>query len=211
MTPREANADLLAEIAALRDRLASLTRESAERQVALTQGGHREAATSEILGVISSSPTNLQPVFEAIARSTVRLCEGARSTVWRPEGDLLRCVARWDMTPDGHVVRASSGESVDAESIPGSTRPCLPGSKCRSRSRPPGGDRVCRFHREAPGSRQPAGRAPVARAGGDWGHHPGAEPRRALLTSADRGAPDLRGSGCDRHRERAVVQGAADE
>ena len=119
MTPREANADLLAEIAALRDRLASLIRESAERQEALTQAGHREAATSEILGVISSSPTNLQPVFEAIARSTVRLCEGARSTVWRPEGDLLRCVARWDMTPDGHVVRASSGESVDAESIPG--------------------------------------------------------------------------------------------
>jgi len=119
MTPREANADLLAEIAALRDRLASLIRESAERQEALTQAGHREAATSEILGVISSSPTNLQPVFDAIARSTVRLCEGARSTVWRPEGDLLRCVARWDMTPDGHVVRASSGESVDAESIPG--------------------------------------------------------------------------------------------
>src|SRR5207245_3981674 len=141
MTPREANADLLAEIAALRDRLASLTRESAERQVALTQGGHREAATSEILGVISSSPTNLQPVFEAIARSTVRLCEGARSTVWRPEGDLLRCVARWDMTPDGHVVRASSGESVDAESIPAGrftkTRSCK-SMTCR---------RILLFHR----------------------------------------------------------------
>ena len=37
MTPREANADLQAEITALRDRLASLTRENAELQGALAQ------------------------------------------------------------------------------------------------------------------------------------------------------------------------------
>src|SRR4029450_961737 len=109
MTPREANADLLAEITALRDRLATLSHEDAERQAALTQASQREAAMSEILRVISSSPANLQPVFEAIARSTVRLCEGARSSVWRHKGDLLRCVARYEMTPDGRIVHASSG------------------------------------------------------------------------------------------------------
>src|SRR5438128_3566235 len=118
MTPREANADLLAEITALRERVASLARENAELQGALGQGSHREAATSEILRVISSSPTDLQPVFDAIARSTVRLCEAARSTVWRPEGDLFRAVARCEMTPEGHVVNAPRGEVLDADSLP---------------------------------------------------------------------------------------------
>jgi GAF domain-containing protein len=79
----------------------------------------RQTATSEILRVISSSPTDEQPVFDAIARSTVRLCEGARSTVWRPEGDLFRCVARYEMTPEGHVVSAPRGEIVDADALLG--------------------------------------------------------------------------------------------
>jgi two-component system, NtrC family, sensor kinase len=74
MTPREANADLLAEITALRDRLATLSHENAERQIALTQASQREAAMSEILRVISSSPTDVQPVFEVVLASGVRLC-----------------------------------------------------------------------------------------------------------------------------------------
>ena len=67
MTPREANADLLAEITALRDRVASLTRENAELQGGLAQASHREGATSGILRVISQSPTDVQPVFDAVA------------------------------------------------------------------------------------------------------------------------------------------------
>jgi hypothetical protein len=66
MTPREANADLLAEITALRDRVASLTRKNAELEGTLGQASHREAATSEILRVISNSPSDLQPIFDAI-------------------------------------------------------------------------------------------------------------------------------------------------
>src|SRR5262249_1184791 len=98
----------------LQDKNRALT--AAHAQV--TESLEQQTATSEILKVISSSPTDEKPVFDAIARSTVRLCEGARSTVWRPEGDLLRCVARYEMTPDGQVVRASSGEAVDADSLP---------------------------------------------------------------------------------------------
>jgi hypothetical protein len=59
MTPREANADLLAEITALRDCVASLTRENAELQGALAQASHREAATGEILRLISWLPPTL--------------------------------------------------------------------------------------------------------------------------------------------------------
>ena len=93
MTPREANADLLAEITALRERVASLARENAELQGALGQDSHREAATSEILRVISSSPTNVQPVFDAVAESAARLCESYDSQIWRRDGDRLFPVA----------------------------------------------------------------------------------------------------------------------
>src|SRR5438445_3537481 len=93
MTPREANADLLAEITALRERVASLARENAELQEALGQDSHREAATSEILRVISSSPTNVQPVFDTIAESAVRLCDGLFSAVFTFDGTLINFVA----------------------------------------------------------------------------------------------------------------------
>ena len=64
----------------------------------------QQTATSEILQAISGAQTDAQPVFNAIARSTVRLCEAARCAVWRPEGDLFRCVARCEMTSGGDVV-----------------------------------------------------------------------------------------------------------
>ena len=99
MTPREANADLLAEIAALRDRLASLTRESAERQKALTQAGHREAATSEILQVIASSPTELGPVLDAVAKNAARVCDAEDIGVYQLDGDVLRAGARYGAGP----------------------------------------------------------------------------------------------------------------
>ena len=76
MTQREPNAELLAEIAALRDRVASQSRQIAELQGALAQATHREVATSEILGVISQSPTDVQPVFDTIVKSAVKLCNG---------------------------------------------------------------------------------------------------------------------------------------
>jgi two-component system, NtrC family, sensor kinase len=86
MTPREANADLLAEITALRDRVASLTRENAELQGALAQASGQQTATSEILRVISSSPTDVQPVFDAIARSAVALTSADVGGVLRTDG-----------------------------------------------------------------------------------------------------------------------------
>jgi len=96
-----------------------LFKELQEKNGALTESLEQQTATSEILRAISEAQTDAQPVFDAIARSTVHLCNGARSTVWRPEGDLLRCVARYEMTPEGRVVRASSGETVDTDSLVG--------------------------------------------------------------------------------------------
>jgi GAF domain-containing protein len=58
------------------------------------EGRNRDlTATSEILRVISSSPTDVQPVFDAIAENAVRLCDGLFGAVFRFDGELMHFVA----------------------------------------------------------------------------------------------------------------------
>jgi hypothetical protein len=47
----------------------------------------QQTATSEILRVISSSPTDLQPVFDIIAESAVKLCSAQAGLVTRFDGE----------------------------------------------------------------------------------------------------------------------------
>jgi two-component system, NtrC family, sensor kinase len=58
------------------------------------------AATAEILRVISRSQTDVQPVFDAIAASAVRLCDGLFSALFRFDGELMHQVAQHNYTPE---------------------------------------------------------------------------------------------------------------
>ena len=49
----------------------------------------QQTATSEILRVISSSPTDVQPVFETIAANALRLCDATFSALLRYDGDYI--------------------------------------------------------------------------------------------------------------------------
>src|SRR5262249_5454581 len=49
----------------------------------------QQTATAEILRVISQSPTDVQPVFEAVARSAARLCEASDAAILLKDGDSL--------------------------------------------------------------------------------------------------------------------------
>jgi GAF domain-containing protein len=59
----------------------------------VTEALEQQTATSEILRVISRSPTDVQPVFKAIARSAVRLSGGVHGGVLRLSDDVLSVVA----------------------------------------------------------------------------------------------------------------------
>ena len=66
--------------------VARLTR---ERDEAL----ERQTATAEILGAISGSPTDTQPVFDAIVQSGLKLFPNAATTIVLPDGDQMQAVA----------------------------------------------------------------------------------------------------------------------
>jgi two-component system NtrC family sensor kinase len=73
------------------------------RNTELTESLEQQTATSEILRVISRSPTDVQPVFQAIARSAARLCEAFDAIVLRVEGEILRLAAHHGPMPAGDV------------------------------------------------------------------------------------------------------------
>ena len=67
----------------------------------LTETLEQQTATGEILRVISASQTDVQPVFEAIAENSLRLCEAAFSTVFRFDGQQIHVEALRNVSPEG--------------------------------------------------------------------------------------------------------------
>jgi len=73
--------------------VARLTRE-------LNEGREQQVATAGVLKVISRSATDVQPVFDMIAESARRLCDGQFCFVYRFDGQLLHFVAHHSLTPE---------------------------------------------------------------------------------------------------------------
>ena len=91
------------------------TVEELERELA--EAREQRTATAEVLRIISSSPTDVKPVFEAILENASRICDSQLAAVFRYDGELLHLVAtknwsaeamatvasRWPMSPDPHM------------------------------------------------------------------------------------------------------------
>src|SRR5260370_42525253 len=72
---------------------AELITENARLRIELAEALEQQTATSDILRVISSSRTNLQPMLDAIATNAARVCGAYDAQVFLRAGDLLRIVA----------------------------------------------------------------------------------------------------------------------
>src|SRR5262249_51040626 len=77
-----------------------LLNELRQRTDDLSEALGQQTATSEVLSVISSSPGELQPVFQAILANAVRICEAKFGTLFLREGDdAVRVVAMHNAPP----------------------------------------------------------------------------------------------------------------
>ena len=120
---------------------ARLLNELRQRTDDLTESLEQQTATSEVLSVISNSPTDVQPVFETIANNAVKLCGAQYCIVYSFDGEIIDVVAHhnldrvavdtlrqiWPMAPDtrtliGRVILERDVLHVaDVTAVPGYT------------------------------------------------------------------------------------------
>ncbi len=97
------NRDELGALAAEFNQMAAQLHESNARQEErtrqLTEALEQQTATSEILRIISTSPTDLQPVLDALAKSAVRFCGAYDATLFQVDGGAFRVVAHHGPIP----------------------------------------------------------------------------------------------------------------
>jgi len=85
------------ELKRVTEQLESCQRELESSNTELSESLEQQTTTGEILRVIASSPTDLQPVFQTILDNAVRLCEAQNGAVFRFDGEFFRAVV-WNNT-----------------------------------------------------------------------------------------------------------------
>ena len=78
---------------------ARLLNELRESNADLAEALEQQTATSEVLQVISNSPGDLQPVFEAMLEKAVRICDTKFGNIYRWDGEALQLVASHNTPP----------------------------------------------------------------------------------------------------------------
>jgi signal transduction histidine kinase/ActR/RegA family two-component response regulator len=92
-------------------KVARLTRE-------LNEALDRQAATAQILRLISSSPTGVQPVFEAIVRNFVLLCGTVWGSIYTFDGELVHYAGSYGLSPEQlQAIRTKFPVRVDDRSM----------------------------------------------------------------------------------------------
>jgi GAF domain-containing protein len=111
-----AQAVIAIENARLLNELRQRTDDLGQRTVDLTEALEQQTATSEVLKVISSSPADLQSVFDTMLANATRLCEATHGHVWTFDGEQMHAVA---VRGDAPFVKGLQGHNP-VRPIPGS-------------------------------------------------------------------------------------------
>ncbi len=83
----------------------------------LKESLEQQTATSEILGVIASSPTEIQPVMDTIAESAANVCGASDAVIRLVEGNILRTAAHYGSVPDVAAVRPLDRRSPGGRAV----------------------------------------------------------------------------------------------
>jgi GAF domain-containing protein len=83
----------------------------------LKESLEQQTATSEILGVIASSPTDIQPVLDIVAENAARLCDAKDAVIFRVDGDMLHRAAAYGPMPGTELRRPITRGSVPGRAV----------------------------------------------------------------------------------------------
>jgi two-component system, NtrC family, sensor kinase len=92
-----------------------LMSELRQRTDDLSEALEQQTATSEVLQVISSSPGELRPVFEAMLAKATELCEASYGALWLREGDHLHNVSFHGSLPAEFTEQWKAGSTVSLD------------------------------------------------------------------------------------------------
>src|SRR5499433_201419 len=81
------------ELSQLKKEVQRLTEQLESRDRELAEALEREGTTGEILRVIASSPTDIQPVLDVVVENAARLCEASNAAIFRTDGTVYWLVA----------------------------------------------------------------------------------------------------------------------
>ena len=83
-----------------------MVRENKELRRERDESREEQSATSDILRMIARSPTELQPVLDAIAERAARLCDAENAAVFRVDGSFYRVAAHFGPIPTATALAA---------------------------------------------------------------------------------------------------------